>query len=175
MGRNAPDGLVDLYPPALVADLPRPETHAAAIQERDEGSTLALIGRRQKRSHNSWMHNQPLLDQPAANNALMHPHDAEPRGIEDGARIEVASSQGSIELEVQLTTDVMPGVVVVPHGWGSRTDMLSRASALGGADINRVIPGGSAHVEPVSGQVIMVGHAVHVRRVDATPDVRDLA
>lgn len=165
LGRRVPtpNGRVQLWPDALVADLRRLERYAA--QEPEPG--LWLIGRRQRRSHNSWMHNQPEIQQPEGNRALMHPNDAEARGLANGALIEVTSDQGQVTLPVEITDDVAPGVIVVPHGWGERPPQLQQAHALGGANINRVIPGGSDHLEPVSGQSIMVAHRVRVEPAKA--------
>ena len=162
LGRRVPtpNGRVQLWPEALVADLPRLEHQASCTPEPG----LWLIGRRQRRSHNSWMHNQPEIRQPEGNRALMHPEDALARELVDGDLVEVASAQGRVTLPVELTEDVAPGVIVVPHGWGERPEDLRKSHGLGGANINRVIPGGSEHLEPVSGQAIMVAHRVRVSR-----------
>lgn len=169
LGHRVPTkhGRVQLWPEPLRADLPRLERDRPRPGNTGE---LRLIGRRQRRSHNSWMHNQPEIRQPDGNVALMHPQDAEARGIDEGDSVEIASAQGSVVIPVELTLDVMPGVVAVPHGWGDRTPELRQAHRLGGANINRVIPGGSAHLDPVSGQAIMVAHTVQVRRADAEAD-----
>ncbi|MGA8845066.1 MAG: molybdopterin-dependent oxidoreductase, partial [Nocardioides sp.] len=107
------DGLVDLAPADLVADLAR---LLAAEAELSRPGVLRLIGRRDRRSHNSWMHNNSHIRQPDGNAALLHPADASERGITDGSRVEVSSPTGSVEVSVSLTEDVARGVVVVPHG-----------------------------------------------------------
>ncbi|WP_323793150.1 molybdopterin-containing oxidoreductase family protein [Nocardioides sp.] len=156
------DGLVDLAPADLVADLARLEASEA---ELSRPGVLRLVGRRDRRSHNSWMHNNSHIRQPDGNTALMHPDDAAARGIADGATIEVSSATGAVEVTVSLTDDVAPGVVVVPHGWGHATTGPRRARALAGANINAVVPGGPAQMDPVSGQAIMLAHEVEVRPV----------
>ena len=40
------------------------------------------------------------------------------RGLADGPRVRVRSRVGSVEVRSQLTDEVMPGVVSLPHGWG---------------------------------------------------------
>jgi len=161
LGRRVPtgDGKVHLAPPRLLDDIARLE---AARPARRDGR-LHLIGRRERKSHNSWMHNVRFIRQPGSNVALMHPDDAARRGIEADTEIEVASDQGRITIPVRLTTDVAPGVIAVPHGWGHAGSGLERAKTLGGDNINRVIPGGPEHMEPVSGQAIMLAHQVEVR------------
>ena len=156
------DGLVDLAPTDLVADL---ERLAAAEADLSRPGVLRLIGRRDRRSHNSWMHNNSHIRQPDGNPALLHPDDAAERDIIDGTRIEVSSPTGAVEVTVSLTEDVARGVVVVPHGWGHATTGPRRAKALNGANINDVIPGGAPHMDPVSGQAVMLAHEVEVRPV----------
>ena len=156
------DGLVDLAPADLVADLDR---LVATEADLSRPGVLRLVGRRDRRSHNSWMHNNSHIRQPDGNTALMHPDDAAERGIVDGSRVEVSSPTGAVEVAVSLTDDVARGVVVVPHGWGHATTGPKRARALAGANINAVVPGGAAQMDPVSGQAIMLAHEVEVRPV----------
>ncbi len=164
------DGLVHLAPPELVADAARLGELEAELSRTD---VLRLVGRRDRRSHNSWMHGNPRISQPAGGNTvLLHPQDAVERGIAEGDTIEVSSPTGSVRLPCSLTEDVARGVVVVPHGWGHATSGHPRARSLPGANVNDVIPGGPAHMDPVSGQAVMLAHAVEVRRVlvgDDTP------
>ena len=157
-----PDGLVDLAPADLLADLDR---LASTEAELSRPGVLRLVGRRDRRSHNSWMHNNSHIKQPDGNTALLHPEDAAERGITDGAMVEVSSATGAVEVTVSLTDDVARGVVVVPHGWGHATTGPRRARALSGANINTVIPGGVTHMDPVSGQAVMLAHEVEVRPV----------
>ena len=159
-----PDGLVDLAPADLVVDL---ERLAASEADLARPGVLRLVGRRDRRSHNSWMHNNPYIEQPDGNTALLHPLDAGERGIGDGDEVEVRGAAGAVRLPVKLTTDVARGVVVVPHGWGHRASGASRARARAGVNVNEVVPGGAAHMEPVSGQAVMLAHEVEVSAVAA--------
>ncbi|MEM9189876.1 MAG: molybdopterin dinucleotide binding domain-containing protein, partial [Myxococcota bacterium] len=156
---STPDGRVTLDAPRILADLPRLEAFEAeqASYPRDE---LLLIGRRERRSHNSWLHNLPRVRGPSRQEALLHPDDADARGIDDGAVIEICSTEGTIRLHARVTEDIARGVVAVPHGWGHQDAQLSHAAALKGGNINAVIPGGA--MEPVSGQAIMLAHRVRV-------------
>jgi formate dehydrogenase len=155
------DGLVHLAPPELLADAARLDDSEAELSRTD---VLRLVGRRDRRSHNSWMHGNPRISQPpVGNRALLHPRDAADRGIADGQDVDITSPSGTIRLPCSLTDDVARGVVVVPHGWGHTTSGHPRARALPGANVNDVIPGGSAHMDPVSGQAVMLAHVVDVR------------
>lgn len=157
-----PDGRVRLDAPRLLADLPRLASYEREV-EGEGRERLYLIGRRERKSHNSWMHNNRFIRHPRSNHALLHPDDAAERGIDDGARVVVASEEGSIELPVRLTESVARGVIAVPHGWGHGDSGLGHAKELSGDNINAVIPGGTMHMEPVSGQSVMLAHRVEVR------------
>jgi anaerobic selenocysteine-containing dehydrogenase len=80
---------------------------------------LRLIGRRHLRSNNSWLHNsQRLVKGRPRNRLLMHPDDLKAHDLLDGQLVRVRSRTGSVEVRVEETTDIMPGVVSLPHGWG---------------------------------------------------------
>ena len=49
----------------------------------------------------------------------IHPDDAQPRGVEDGARIRVFNDRGAIEAKAEVTKGIMRGVVSVTTGWGA--------------------------------------------------------
>ena len=86
---------------------------------RAAGYDLSLIGRRSLRSNNSWMHNSPRLMKGADRcTAMLHPYDAERRGLGDGQRVRVASTVGAIELPLELTDEIRPGAISIPHGFG---------------------------------------------------------
>ena len=80
---------------------------------------MVLIGRRQLRSNNSWMHNlNALVKGKDRCTALVNPLDAERLGLEDGGRVRLRSAAGEFEAPVEVSDEMMPGVVSVPHGWG---------------------------------------------------------
>ena len=53
---------------------------------------------------------------------LLHPNDAEQRGIVAGAPIRVFNDRGSFEAFATLSPEVMPGVVVAPSGYWHRSN-----------------------------------------------------
>jgi formate dehydrogenase len=163
LGQRVPrdDGKVDLAPAAILADLPRLEAREAELSS-SPGGRLRLIGLRERRTHNSWLHNLERADLAGGNRALMNRADARRRGIEEGALIFVRGAGGELRLPVQLSDDILEGVIAVPHGWDHRRAQTSRASALPGQNFNRAIPSGGPHLEPPSGQAIMLGHSVEV-------------
>ncbi|MBT8207145.1 MAG: molybdopterin-dependent oxidoreductase, partial [Acidimicrobiia bacterium] len=125
---STPDGLVDLAPQAILDDLTRLEL---AADDVPNGGYL-LVGRRQLRSNNSWMHNLDVLVRGKDRcTLLIHPDDAVSVGVGDGGRAEVSSAAGKIVVTAEVTEDMMPGVVSLPHGWGHNKDGMAIAVASG--------------------------------------------
>jgi anaerobic selenocysteine-containing dehydrogenase len=97
------------------------EVEALSRRRAPDGYPMRLIGMRESRSENSWMHNSPLLMRgDRVQHARMHVDDAALAGIVDGDVVRIASPHGQIELPVIVTKDIVAGVVAVPHGWGHK-------------------------------------------------------
>jgi anaerobic selenocysteine-containing dehydrogenase len=108
------DHRVRLAPQYLLDDLPR---LAARIDRAPDD--LVLVSRRHLRSNNSWLHNvAPLMKGRERCTLLMHRDDAARRGVTVGAVVTVTSSAGTLDVPVELTEAIKPGVVSLPHGWG---------------------------------------------------------
>ncbi len=109
-----PNKRLQLAPDLLIADLVR-----ARIDLEQASPELVLIGRRELRSNNSWMHNAERLVRGKNRCTLMiHPSDAAHKGILEGSSVRVSSKVGSVELPAEITENIMPGVVSIPHGFG---------------------------------------------------------
>ena len=156
------DGRIDIAP----ADFLR-EARDRLLTEADEGPAggLMLIGRRQSRSNNSWMHNSPRLvkGRPRCT-LLMHPHDAASRRLLTGDLAELRSEAGAVTVPVEVTDAMRPGVVSLPHGWGHRRGgvRLSVARAHAGVSANDVTS--ELHLDALSGNAAFNGLPVTVRR-----------
>ena len=151
-------GRVDLAPPYITADVPR---LAERLGRVDEG--LVLIGRRHLRSNNSWMHNVPVLVKGKDRcTLLVHPEDAGDHGLADGGSAKVASEAGAVVVPVEVTDDIAPGVVSLPHGWGHGLPgtRLSVANQHPGVNVNALAPG--ELVDPLSGNAAVNGIPVTV-------------
>ena len=153
---------IKLSPPLFLDDLPRLE---ASLNRDEQG--LVLIGRRALRSNNSWMHNsQRLVKGPAACTLMMHPEDAQARGLAQGERATISSRVGSVEAPVALTADVARGVVSLPHGWGhSKGGKLGVASAHAGVSLNDLTDEQS--IDTLCGNAAFSGVAVTVTKAKA--------
>jgi anaerobic selenocysteine-containing dehydrogenase len=133
------DQQIALAPPELVADAARLDARLAADAARVGDASLELIGRRELRSNNSWMHNsERLVKGPQRCTLRMHPDDAKTRGLVAGARARVTSRVGEIVAPVEVSDEMMPGVVSLPHGWGHGRAgaRLAIAAAHAGVSIN---------------------------------------
>lgn len=140
---HTPDQRVRLAPEKLLADLPRLERWL------DEKSELVLIGRRHLRSNNSWMNGLHSLSKgPVRSKLQLHPLDAARFGIHQDDAVRIESRAGSVIAQAQLTEDVMPGVVSLPHGFDS-------------PNVNALTD--EQHVEPILGTSILNGVPVTLR------------
>ena len=145
-----------------MADLSRlADIEQRLLQQKD----LVLIGQRERKTHNSWMHNSPFIRHKSSNAILINPVDALKRNISNGEIVILAGNNRELQLPVKITEHIMPGVVVVPHGWGHTGSGVVSAQQAPGENINHIIPGGNDNIEPVSGQAIMHGHSVELRKV----------
>jgi anaerobic selenocysteine-containing dehydrogenase len=100
---------------------------------------LLLIGRRHLRSNNSWMHNAARLMKGKDRCTLMiHPDDAKRIGVSDGDKVRISSRVGQVSAPAELTNDMMPGVVSLPHGFGHGRDgvQLRVATDHAGVSVN---------------------------------------
>ncbi len=129
-----PNKRLQLAPDLLIADLTR-----ARNQLEQPSPELVLIGRRELRSNNSWMHNSQRLVRGKNRCTLMiHPTDASKKGITEGSSVRVISRVGGVELPAEITENIMPGVVSIPHGFGHARNgvKLEVASQNAGVSIN---------------------------------------
>jgi anaerobic selenocysteine-containing dehydrogenase len=141
----------------MLADLPRLEAWLDGPRP-----ALVLIGRRDLRSNNSWMHNSERLVRGRDRcTLLVHPDDAAARGL--GARAVVRSAAGEVEVPVEVSDAVMPGVVSLPHGWGHAGGRQAVAERRPGVNANQLTD--AAVVDPLTGTAVFNGVPVEVEAV----------
>jgi anaerobic selenocysteine-containing dehydrogenase len=159
---RTPSGRIELAPEAIVADVPRLRDSLEA--ERNGG--MLLVGRRQLRSNNSWMHNLDALVKGKDRCTMhVHPDDATRLGLADGAAARVTSAAGSVDAPVEVTDAVMPGVVSIPHGWGHDAPGARMSVASEHAGVNSNALADASRVEPLSGNAVFNGIPVEVQPV----------
>jgi anaerobic selenocysteine-containing dehydrogenase len=157
-------GKIELAPEPLVADVER----LRAALERPRNGELVLIGRRQLRSNNSWMHNLPMLvSGPAQCTLHVHPDDASRHELIDGEQVELRSRTGTVRAVVEMTDAVMPGVVSLPHGWGHDAPGAELRVAAEHAGANSNVLADELLIDAVSGNAVLNGIPVEVAPVRA--------
>jgi anaerobic selenocysteine-containing dehydrogenase len=160
-------GRIRVAPELFANDLPRLERKLnEPVSAGPNG--LVLIQRRALRCNNSWMHNvQRLVSGQARCVLLMHPDDAGHRGLSTGQRVVVKSRVGEVEVPLEITDNVMIGVVSLPHGWGHDTpgNGQSVATAHAGASVNDITDDG--WIDAACGTSSLFGVPVNVTRLNA--------
>lgn len=161
---STPSGKVELAPEPIAADVARLEAELDSVGG-DDG--LVLVGRRHVRSNNSWMHNLPdLVGSTAGGHACtlhMHPDDAAHLDLVDGADAEVSSRAGRLRVPVELTEDIRPGVVSLPHGWGHGKPGAGLRVAAEHGGVNSNILTDPEPIDPLSGNAVLNAIPVDVR------------
>jgi anaerobic selenocysteine-containing dehydrogenase len=156
---------VRLAPPEIVAELGR----LASANGDDPRFPLRMIGMRELRSHNSWMHNAPLLMRGGRTHALrVNPDDAAAYGLEDGGDALLESKDGRLTVPVKVSDEMTPGTVALPHGWGHRGGW-QLANAHAGANVNLLAGGRPEDLERLAGMAHLNGIPVRVTPVRTEP------
>lgn len=157
---------IDLAPAIYVEDLER----VRALLERPAPNEdeLLLIGRRHLRSNNSWMHNAPRLaaGKPRCT-LLVHPDDAARLGLVGGGSARVTSRAGEVVAPVEVSDEMMPGVVSLPHGFGHGGDevRLAVASRPGHAGVSANDLTDEREIDALCGTAVLNGVPVRVSAV----------
>ena len=167
------DKRIKLAPDVLVKDIERVKAKFFDGGSPDLNGHLLLIGRRQLRSNNSWMHNsERLVKGKIACTILMHPTDAAQRHLSSGQKVEVRSRVGAIVVPIEISEEMMPGVVSIPHGWGHDRsgNQLAVAQQHPGQSINDITD--DLTIDELSGTAAFNGTLVVVQAHEVSTAVR---
>lgn len=149
---RTPSGKVELAPEPMLADLDRLESFMGEVPN----DTMMLVGRRHVRSNNSWMHNVEVLVKGKPRCTLqIHPSDASRIGVVDGGSAKVSSRVGSVVATVEVTSDIRPNVVSLPHGWGHDVDGVVLDVARRYAGVNSNVLTDHDQMDPLSGNAVL--------------------
>jgi anaerobic selenocysteine-containing dehydrogenase len=163
---RTPSGKVELAPEPIVADVER----LRRSLDRVNGQMI-LIGRRDLRSNNSWMHNLNVLVKGRDRcTLLLHPDDAAKLGIADGETARVTSRVGTIDAPVEVTDAIMRGVVSIPHGWGHDQPGARMSVAAAHAGVNSNVLADEDALDPLSGNAVLNGIPVTIEKVKRRDD-----
>jgi anaerobic selenocysteine-containing dehydrogenase len=152
---RTPSGKIELAPPSMLSDL-------ATLTDAPATPGFSLIGRRDVRTNNSWMHNLPVLAKgPDRCTLLVHPADAERLGLSEFAR--VRSAIGEVVARIERSADMALGVVSLPHGWGHDLDgsRLALARERPGVNLNELLD--ETARDPLSGNAVLSGISVEIQ------------
>ena len=149
---RTPSGRIELAAPALVADVARlSEAMVSLAAQR-----MVLVGRRHLRSNNSWMHNIEVLVKGKPRCTLhVHPDDAVELGLVDGGYARITSRVGSVDAPVEVTDEIRPGVVSLPHGWGHGVVGTRLRVAGERAGVNSNVLADHTAIDPLSGTSVL--------------------
>jgi anaerobic selenocysteine-containing dehydrogenase len=165
---RTPSGRIELAPEPITRDVPRLRARLNEGAWNGAGPEMVLIGRRQLRSNNSWMHNlNALVKGKDRCTALVNPLDAERLGLADGARVRLRSAAGELEAPVEVSDEMMPGVVSVPHGWGHDAEGVRLRVAAEHAGVNSNLAADETRVDAPSGNAVLNGIPVELEPVPA--------
>ena len=164
-------GRVRLDDPEAVSEIGR----LASANGGSADFPLRLIGMRELRSHNSWMHNAPLLMRGGRTHALrINPEDARDVGLADGEPARITSAAGAVEVPVKITDEMTRGTVALPHGWGHKGGW-KLANEAGGVNVNLLAASGADALERLAGMAHLNGIPVRVDPAAARPAPDDHA
>jgi anaerobic selenocysteine-containing dehydrogenase len=156
---RTPSGRIELAPDPIAADIDR--LRSTLRPESTPG--LMLIGRRDLRSNNSWMHNVDVLVKGRDRcTLLVHPDDAAELGLRDGGQAKVGAPGGSLLAPVEVSDTMMRGVVSLPHGWGHDVDGVQLRVAARRPGVNSNLLADTEHFDPLSGNAVLNGIPVDV-------------
>ncbi|MSZ55242.1 MAG: molybdopterin oxidoreductase family protein, partial [Actinobacteria bacterium] len=159
-----PSGLIELSPQVFIDDLQRLEASIALV----DADQMLLVGRRDLKSNNSWMHNIKVLTKGALScTAHIHPDDAARLGVVTGSPLRIASRVGHIDIPAEVTDAVRQGVVSVPHGWGHGVTGTQMAVAAEKAGVNSNILTDDQVLDPLSGNAVLSAIPVTVELISA--------
>lgn len=161
------DKHINLAPDICLADMQQLAKKLLIIKSVDakQEFDLRLIGRRDPRTNNSWLHNSyRMVKGKNRCTALINPQDAASRGISDGDPVSVSSRVGSIRIPAALSDDIMPGVISIPHGWGHDIEGIKLAVASQHAGVNTNILTDDQFLDSLSGNAALNGVPVSLSK-----------
>jgi anaerobic selenocysteine-containing dehydrogenase len=159
------DKKIRLAPKVFIQDLERVRT---VLETKIFGKVgdFQLIGRRNLRDNNSWMHNsEKLMKGKNRCTVMMNTNDAVALQVIDKQLVKVTSRVGSIELPVEITDDMMVGVVSIPHGYGHNREgiKLDVAQRFAGASMNDLTD--EMDIDELTGNAVLNGVLVQIEVV----------
>jgi anaerobic selenocysteine-containing dehydrogenase len=157
------DKKVKLFPQEYLKDMKRLQRLA---DKKINASDLVLIGRRDLRTNNSWMHNsERLVKGKNRCDLFVHPETARQHGITQGEQVYISSRVGALKVSVNITDDIMPNVVSLPHGWGHNYEGTRTSTASSNPGVNMNILTDEQFTDKLSGNAALNGTPVDIQKI----------
>lgn len=157
------DKKVKLFPQEYLEDMKRLRSLA---DKKMNASDLVLIGRRDLRTNNSWMHNsERLVKGKNRCDLFVHPETARQHGITQGEQVYISSRVGALKVSVNITDDIMPNVVSLPHGWGHYYEGTRTSTASSNPGVNMNILTDEQFTDKLSGNAALNGTPVDIQKI----------
>lgn len=154
------DQRIGLAVPDVLADIER----LFADQELGEAG-YRLIGRRHVRDCNSWLHNSYRLVKGRPRCTVMvNTADAKREGWSEGEWVTLSTRTGSVSAQLEITENVMSGVVSLPHGYGHGRPGVRADVAVAHAGISCNDITDSQYLDDLSGNAALNGIPVVLNR-----------
>ena len=133
----------------------------------DEAYPFRMFGRRESRKLNFWMKNAAKLRVGERGPiCIVNPEDAKWLGLSEGELGRISSRTGTIEARFEISDDVIPGSVCVPHGWSTFTAKEELGPRVEHFNVNDVTSANPQTLEPLSGTAVLNGVRVHIEAVN---------
>ncbi len=156
------DKKINLFPSEVSRDLERVKNRLDDFLQ-EEGEFL-LIGRRQLRTCNTWLHNSPRLIKNNPCDLYLHPEDATKLKLSASGNVKVTSKIGAVTVPYQTTEEIMKGTVSLPHGWGHTGDIrLGVATTNPGTNVNELTD--EKFIDQMTGNAAVNGVPVKLEEV----------
>lgn len=110
---------------------PRQEQEAIALT--DEFPFVLMAGRHTQYNANTLMRDPKWNEGKRACTIAIHPEDARKLDLVDGQQLRITTEAGSEKGELEITEQVRPGTVMIPHGFGLLYD-----GKVYGVNVNRL-------------------------------------
>jgi len=152
-------GKIELAPEAIMDDVKRLQAYTVTPSD----DRIVLIGRRHLRSNNSWFHNiRKLVKGKNICTLHIHPDDASERGLKEGDKARVSSAVGEVTIPIEISADIMKGVISIPHGWGHNMPGISMEIAAKNPGVNSNILADERQMDVLSGNAVLNGIPVSI-------------
>ncbi|AET68182.1 anaerobic dehydrogenase, typically selenocysteine-containing [Desulfosporosinus orientis DSM 765] len=114
------DNRINLYIPEVKEWVKSitPESEKVELQASGHYPLILLAGRHMDMNANNLMRNPEWNRGRRACTLAMHPEDAGRLNLSDRQTVRVTTEAGTVNIELEITGDTRPGMVIIPHGFG---------------------------------------------------------